>query len=102
MTRQFGTNPEDIWAAIGPSIGRCCFQVGPEVAAQFAADLHHQSRVDLPEANRRQLIQSGVSPDRIVVSGLCTVCLTREFHSYRRDKEKEGRMISAVGHCEGF
>ncbi len=59
MTRQFGTNPEDIWAAIGPSIGRCCFQVGPEVAAQFAADLHHQSRVDLPEANRRQLIQSG-------------------------------------------
>lgn len=102
MTRQFGTNPEDIWAAIGPSIGRCCFQVGPEVAAQFAADLHHESRVDLPEANRRQLIRAGVSPDRIVVSGLCTVCLTREFHSYRRDKEKAGRMISAVGHCEGF
>jgi polyphenol oxidase len=96
MTCQFGTSPEDIWAAIGPSIGRCCFQVGPEVAAHFPADLHHQSCVDLPEANRRQLENAGVRPDRIFVSGLCTVCQSSLFHSYRRDKEQAGRMISAI------
>lgn len=97
MVRQFGTKPEDIWAAIGPSIGRCCFQVGPEVATQFPADLHHQGCIDLPEANRRQLVKAGVAPNRVFVSELCTVCQRSEFHSYRRDKERAGRMISAVG-----
>jgi YfiH family protein len=37
MQQEFGTRPQDVVAALGPAIGRCCYQVGPEVAQQFAA-----------------------------------------------------------------
>lgn len=102
MMCQFGTRPEDIWAAIGPGIGSCCFEVGPEVAVQFApifperADLHHRARIDLVESNRRQLVDAGVPPSHIECAGLCTSCRQGEFHSYRRDKDAAGRMISAI------
>jgi YfiH family protein len=103
MMCQFGTRQEDIWAAIGPGICSCCFEVGPEVAILFApmfperADLHHRARIDLVESNRRQLVDAGVPPSHIECSGLCTSCLQDEFHSYRRDKDGAGRMISAIG-----
>lgn len=103
MMRQFGTSPKDIWAAIGPGIGPCCFEVGPDVAVQFKqifpeqVDLDHHTRIDLAEANRRLLEREGVPADQIEVSGLCTVCRAGEFHSFRRDKEKAGRMLSALG-----
>jgi YfiH family protein len=103
MMCQFGTRPEDIWAAIGPGIGPCCFEVGTEVAIRFApmfperADLHHRTRIDLVESNRRQLVDAGVPPSHIECSGLCTSCHQDEFHSYRRDKDGAGRMISAIG-----
>ena len=103
MVCQFGTTPVDIWAAIGPGIGPCCFEVGPDVAVQFKGvfpervDFHHHTHIDLAEANRRQLERAGVPAAHIEVSGLCTVCRADEFHSYRRDKEKAGRMLTAVG-----
>ncbi len=103
---QFGARPEDIWVAIGPGIGRCCFEVGPEVGAQFQAffperaDLNHQAAkttIDLAEANRRQFIGAGVPKGHIEMSGLCTACRGAEFYSYRRERERAGRMISAIG-----
>jgi YfiH family protein len=103
MMCRFGTSPDQIWAAIGPGIGPCCFEVGPDVAVQFKGifpervDFHHRTHIDLAEANRRQLESSRVPSIQIEVSGLCTVCLANEFHSFRRDKEQAGRMISAVG-----
>ena len=103
MMCQFGTRPENIWATIGPGIGPCCFEVGPEVAIRFGpffperADLHHRARIDLVETNRRQLVAAGVPPGHIECSGLCTACRQREFHSFRRDKDRAGRMISAIG-----
>lgn len=103
MGFQFGTRPDDIWAAIGPGIGACCFEVGPEVALQFESifpekgSLNRRMKLDLAEANRRQLIAAGVPPEQIEFSGLCTVCLAGEFHSFRREREKAGRMLSVVG-----
>jgi YfiH family protein len=103
MTFQFGTRPDHIWAAIGPGIGACCFEVGPEVALQFESifpekgSLNRRMKLDLAEANRRQLITAGVPPEQIECSGLCTVCLAGDFHSFRRDREKAGRMLSVVG-----
>jgi polyphenol oxidase len=95
MCSQFGTNPEHLHAAIGPAIGNCCFEVGPEVAEQFgrAGRVH----IDLAEDNRRQLLQAGVTPARIYASNLCTMCGAGEFHSFRRDRERAGRMYSFVG-----
>lgn len=95
MQARFGTEPGDLHAAIGPGIGECCYEVGPEVAAQFGID--GRAHVDLAAANRRQLTEAGVPESRIYLSNLCTRCLPEEFHSYRRDQLAAGRLYSFVG-----
>ena len=100
MGRRFSTQPGDLHAAIGPGIGKCCYEVGSEVAAQFGEPLlgnHGRTHIDLALANRRQLEEVGVTPERIYASNLCTMCRPEEFHSFRRDKEAAGRMYSFVG-----
>ena len=95
MTRRFGTRAEDLHAAIGPGIGRCCYEVGPEVAVHFGGQ--GRQRIDLPAANRAQLEQAGVTPERVYASNLCTMCRVGEFYSFRRDPETAGRMVSFAG-----
>ena len=95
MRNRFGSDPADIHAAIGPGIGKCCYEVGPEVAAQFGE--RGRAHIDLAEANRRQLIEAGVTGRRIYASNLCTMCRPEEFHSFRRDKQAAGRLYSFAG-----
>ena len=95
MGAQFGTAPGDLHAAIGPGIGKCCYEVGPEVAAQFGQQ--GRAHVDLAEANRRQLRDAGVTAERVYGSNVCTMCRAEEFHSFRRDKEAAGRLYSFAG-----
>jgi YfiH family protein len=102
MAEDFGSRPNEIVAAIGPSIGRCCFEVGPEVAEQFRRWLplsgNAKALIDLREALRRQLEEAGIAKESISVSEQCTRCSGDDFHSYRRDKEAAGRMVSALRH----
>ena len=95
MTARFGTRAEDLHAAIGPGIGKCCYEVGAEVAAQFGGQ--GRGHIDLAAANRRQLEESGVTPRRIYASNLCTMCRAEEFDSFRRDQAAAGRMYSFAG-----
>jgi YfiH family protein len=95
LTRQFGSKPEDLVVAIGPGIGPCCFEVGPEVAAQF--QLSGRTKVDLVETTCRQLGRNGVSLSQICTSGLCSYCDSELFESYRRDREAAGRMTAMIG-----
>ena len=95
MRAQFGTLPENLHAAIGPGIGMCCYEVGPEVAAEFGRQ--GRAHVDLAAANRRQLMHAGVTSERIYASNLCTMCRAAEFYSFRRDKEAAGRLHSFAG-----
>lgn len=95
MRERFGSGAGDLHAAIGPGIGRCCYEVGPEVAAHFGEQ--GRAHIDLPAANRAQLLSAGVTPHRIYASNLCTQCRPDEFHSFRRDKERAGRLHSFVG-----
>lgn len=103
MAARFGSDARDMQAAIGPAIGACCYEVGPEVASQFKnflperTALGERAHLDLPEVNRRQLISAGLPPDRIHLCGLCTACLEGEFFSWRRDRQKHERMVSAIG-----
>jgi YfiH family protein len=99
----FGTDPADVYAAIGPCIRPCCYEVGEEVAKQFseqfpewAAEEKLRWTLDLPEANRRQLLRGGVKEDRIFDCCLCTTCLPEQFYSYRREPKNPGRMISSI------
>jgi copper oxidase (laccase) domain-containing protein len=73
-------------AAIGPGIGECCYEVGPEVAERFGGQ--GRGHIDLTAANRRQLEESGVTPRRIYASNLCTMCRGEEFDSFRRDQAR--------------
>jgi YfiH family protein len=95
MHARFGTDARDLRAAIGPGIGACCYGVGAEVARQFG--LEEAGRIDLAEMNHRQLVQAGVFEGHIDVLGGCTKCDARRFHSFRRDQERAGRMISFIG-----
>lgn len=94
MRSDFDTSPGQIVAAIGPGIGVCCYQVGEDVARRFGRN--GAGRLDLAAINREQLIRTGVPASRIDTVGRCTFCESALFHSYRRDGEHAGRMISFI------
>lgn len=95
MSKEFSTGPSRLHAAIGPGIGKCCYEVGADVAAQFGES--GPALIDLVETNRRQLIEAGIPESRIYAANLCTKCGVEDFHSYRRDKRHAGRMLSFIG-----
>jgi polyphenol oxidase len=95
MRHRFGTDPVALHAAIGPGIGKCCYEVGPEVAAEFGE--RGRAHIDLVEANRQRLLAAGLEGSRIYPANLCTMCRAAEFHSFRRDREAAGRLYSFAG-----
>jgi len=83
-------------AAIGPSIGPCCYEVGEEVLGSFAGlgRVAQDRMLDLPEVARRLLREAGV--EQIESSGLCTSCESELFFSHRRDAGRTGRQAGLV------
>ena len=80
-------------AAIGPGIGPCCYEVGPEVLEAFAdlgEGIADGRMLDLPEVARRLLARAGV--EQVESAGLCTFCEPELFFSHRRDQGVTGRM----------
>lgn len=96
-----GAPPPDLRAWIGPAIGPCCFEVGPEVAARFPERFRHprdpRPHVDLPGAALAQLAELGLDPGRVEVAGDCTHCRDERYHSFRRDGGICGRHLGYVG-----
>ena len=104
MQERFGSRQEDLVVVVGPGIANCCFEVGPEVAVQFSDYfperedlLSGRAKIDLVETTRRQLGRNGGATGQFFASGLCTVCHSNLLHSYRRDREAAGRMVSVIG-----
>ncbi|MGH2980817.1 MAG: polyphenol oxidase family protein [Solirubrobacterales bacterium] len=84
-------------AALGPGIGPCCYEVGPEVLERFSdlGDGVADGRMlNLPEIVRRQLRAAGV--EQIEGAGLCTSCEPQLFFSHRRDGGQSGRQGGLV------
>jgi YfiH family protein len=77
-----------VQAAVGPAIGPCCYEVGPEVAGRFDGDLVRDRRLDLWAAVERRLRVAGCAEVERV--DLCTACNDRLFFSYRRDGKPYG------------
>jgi len=94
MQSEFGTDPRDVYAAIGPGIGSCCYEVGLEVAQRFGKG--EAGHLDLAAENRSQLIAAGLHPDHMDAVGGCTFCNPAQFFSWRRDHDRAGRMISFI------
>lgn len=110
---RYGCRPAELRVAIGPCIGRCCFEVGPEVAQEFshrfpqqavvsprhtAASGCHENKfeVDLHRANRLWLLAAGVAPEHIQHCDLCTACRGDLFFSHRRTGGLTGRMMTVI------
>lgn len=96
MVKEFGTDPKQLLAAVSPSIGRHCYNVGEDVAKQFYKLFPEEERVlsqastdkwhlDLKIANLILLNRAGLDDRNIAVSEECTSCNKDEFFSYRRD-----------------
>jgi hypothetical protein len=119
LAREFGTRPHDIVAAIGPSIGACCYEVGSELVDAFAAAGHERHliqrwfatpppprgtfqatpprlRLDVAGANRDQLVLAGVRESDIHVAGLCTAMHLDVLTSYRVEREKASRIAGVI------
>ena len=95
--RAMQSDPSDVVARrSGRESAACCYFVGEKRSARLFGR-KHAGEIDLSEANRGQLIKAGVSAGNIEVMGLCTFCNAVQFHSYRRDKERAGRLISYIG-----
>jgi hypothetical protein len=112
MQRSFGSDPKDIFAAISPSIGPCCFEVKQDVIELFERRLGYSARfflgqrtrvtLDLKGLNRYQLIQAGLLARNIDVATICTKCGAGQpdpsvplFYSYRRDG-RTGRFAAVI------
>ncbi|HZR11386.1 MAG TPA: peptidoglycan editing factor PgeF [Myxococcales bacterium] len=101
-----GANPAEVLAAIGPCIGRCCYEVSPELAAAFramfgpeAADdpaKNPKPHLDLRYCVERSLLQAGVREERIEQVEGCTSCDIDSFFSHRRDKGRTGRHLAFI------
>ncbi len=104
LVREHRARPGDLLAAIGPSIGPCCYEVSQDLAARFRGELGpaagnprgRQSRVDLWMANALVLRRAGLARQRIEVLGACTACEPDRFFSHRRDIGRTGRMVGFV------
>jgi YfiH family protein len=107
MVHAFGARPEDMLAAIGPSIGPCCYEVDEKVMAPLRESFRDWPEMvnpggngrfllDLWETNRNTLLKAGVRPQNISVMGVCTACNEDKFFSHRKSNGKAGRMMGII------
>ena len=110
MTAQYGSMPADLVAAVGPSLGECCGEMGEEVVEAFRASGHSREDLerwfrrapgrkphfDLWQANRDQLARSGIPTAQIFTAALCTRTHAGRFHSYRAAGAHAGRMAAVI------
>jgi YfiH family protein len=103
LEAELGAAPSRLLASMGPAIGPCCYEVSPELAARFAAELGPgvvragaTAALDLWAANAALLGAAGVSPDRMETLRRCTSCERELFFSHRRDAGRTGRQVAFI------
>ena len=108
MQETFGTNPEDLLCAIGPAIGKCCFEVDYPVAEEFYDKIRfageyivkdekrNKFNIDLKNINKRHLVEAGVQPENIEVAVMCTKCNPDLFYSHRFMGKDRGSMAAMI------
>lgn len=107
MARLYGADPRKVQAAIGPCIGFCCYETGPEVPQAMLAQLGPEAEafirpkgdkfhVDLAGMNRALLMRAGVPAENIAVSDGCTMCLPERYWSHRVTRGQRGVQAAVI------
>lgn len=106
MHEQYGTNPEDVIACIGPSICQDCYEISEDVAQEFKnmfpdniCDIlidkgNGKYQLNLWEANRLVFCEAGVPKENIFVTDICTCCNTNILYSHRGHNGKRGNLAA--------
>lgn len=105
MKEEYGTNPADVIACIGPSICRDCYEVGAEVAEEFIREFGLEKKtalmdekengkyqLDLWASNRQVLLDAGIREEHLQITDICTCCNPDLLFSHRRCGEKRGNL----------
>jgi len=104
MRREFGTEPERVFCAIGPSICQDCYEVSQDVAEEFIQEFPDRSQeilrekrdgkyqLDLWRANEIVLLEAGIRPEHLSVTDVCTCCNPNILFSHRASKGKRGNL----------
>jgi len=98
----FGCSPKDLKVLLGPLIGKCCYEVTPEIAVLFPSSFvnykpRSKPKLDLAGFIHAQLLESGVRKNNIFSVDECTYCGPDFLCSYRKDENKKGRMLAFIG-----
>lgn len=104
MKSEYCCRSEDITAAIGPHNRICCYEIGTELIELFTSNKRYKGqniiengRLNLEVCIIKQLTDEGINNSNIITADQCTYCSRNMiFHSYRKDREKAGRMFSFV------
>lgn len=107
MADAYGSVPSDLQAALGPCIGKCCFETDGDVPAAMYAALRNDAEpyiathgakfhVDLAGLNRQWLLRAGLKPEHIAVSGICTACHPEHFWSHRKMGDRRGVQAAVI------
>lgn len=108
MAKEFGCNPADIIAGIGPCIGSCCYEVDDPVYSEFKKIPYLKLEriftfkdngkymLDLVEANTQILVNAGILPQNIDASDICTCCNRDGLHSHRATAGKRGNLAAII------
>jgi len=100
MSREFSADPANIQAAIGPSAGQCCYEIGDDVACHLGCDTvvsrNGRKYADLKTELAHHLIDAGVTTAHVGCSDECTICNDSLFFSHRRDGTASGRMMGFI------
>jgi YfiH family protein len=108
MAQAFAVSPAALHAVVGPCVGVCCYEVGPEIAAAVEGSVASPRglltldgetlRLDLARANALQLMEAGVPEARIEIIPRCTCCENDTFFSVRGDGPTTGRSAALAWH----
>jgi len=111
MEKAFGSSPQDIIVGVGPSIGPCCYKVGPDVISQVETIFHTRKEFilnesksgegyfDLWKANLTQLLHAGIKRKNIEMAMMCTCHNPELFFSYRHQRGVTGRFCAGITIC---
>lgn len=107
MTAEYGSNPADILAAVGPSICQECYEVSEEVAEEFKKNYDSQYwnqlfylkenghyQLDLWKANELVFAEAGIKPEHMAITNVCTHCNSDILYSHRRTGDKRGNLAA--------